>query len=186
MVSVLLTLLLWSLVEVHGQNFPHVAFMGSTVPNHGYVNLSQVGVLSSNTVQCHTDLTTCCTGAQGPHRGDWFAPGETTRLPFSGDITENRVAQRVDLHRKNNANSPVGIYRCDIPTNAVHVPGGNSVRDTIYVGLYTDSGGKIKKIGDSPCMYIIFIKHVYNSDKFLGRHYRSPRWDCNVNKDSFI
>ena len=79
---------------------------------------------------------------QGSHRGDWYFP-DGTRLPFSGggDIFEYRVAQRVDLHRRNNANSPVGIYRCDIPTVAVHVDGSNSVRDTVYVGLYTASGG---------------------------------------------
>ena len=41
----------------------------------------------------------------------------------------------------NNAISPVGIYRCDIATNAVHVDTDRSVRDTVYVGLYTASGG---------------------------------------------
>ena len=35
--------LLWSLVEVHCQTAPYVTFMGNTVPNHGYVDLSQVG-----------------------------------------------------------------------------------------------------------------------------------------------
>ena len=98
----------------------------------------------SDSVQCHSDLATCCTGAQGPRRGDWFAPGETDRLPLNAPnvgVYENRVAQRVDLRRRNSANSPVGIYRCDIPTVAVHVGGSNSVRDTVYVGLYTASGG---------------------------------------------
>ena len=30
-------------------------------------------------VQCHTDLTTCCTGHQGMDRGDWYAPGSEGR-----------------------------------------------------------------------------------------------------------
>ena len=65
----LLLSLLWSLVEVHcQQTFPYVSFMGNTVPNHGYVDLGQVGEYTSgndnNTVQCITDLSTCCTGAQ--------------------------------------------------------------------------------------------------------------------------
>ena len=135
--------LLWSLVEVHCQTAPYVTFMGNTVPNHGYVDLGQVGNYyrdGSDSVQCITDLSTCCTGAQGIHRGDWYFP-DGTRLPFFGDIYENRVAQRVDLRRENNANSPVGIYRCGIPTEAVHSDGGNSLRDTVYVGLYTSSGG---------------------------------------------
>ena len=57
-------------------------------------------------------------------------------------ISLSRGAQRVDLHsRRNNANSPTGIYRCDIPTNAVHDDTDNSVRDTVYVGLYSGNGG---------------------------------------------
>ena len=138
--------LLWSLVEVHCQPTPYVTFMGNTVPNHGYVDLSLVGSDSSgsDSVQCHTDLETCCTNTDGPHRGDWYFPDGTYRLPFNAlnvDFYEVRVAQRIDLRRRNNANSPVGIYRCDIPTVAVHVGGSNSVRDTVYVGLYTASGG---------------------------------------------
>ena len=124
--------LLWSLVEVHCQPAPYVSFMGQTLDNHSYVDLSEVGGNEdgADSVQCITDLSTCCTSSEGSHRGDWFAPGETDRLPFSGDISEDRRAQRVDLRRRNNANSPVGIYRCDIPTNALH-DDDNSVRDTV-------------------------------------------------------
>ena len=132
--------LLWSLVEVHSQPAPYISFMGNTVPNHGYVDLGQVGgnENGSDSVQCHTDLSTCCTGTQGAHRGDWFAPGETDRLLFNAPnvgFYENRVVQRVDLRRRNNASSPVGIYRCGIQTSA------DPSRATVYVGLYTASGG---------------------------------------------
>ena len=72
--------------------------------------------------------------------GIYFPDGN--RLPFSGYIYENRGVQRVALQLRNNAISPVGIYRCDIPTNAVHVDNDNSLRDTVYVGLYTASGGR--------------------------------------------
>ena len=43
---------------------------------------------------------------------------------------------------RDHGNSPTGIYRCDIPTNVVHGDADISVRDTVYVGLYTASGGK--------------------------------------------
>ena len=140
--------LLWSLVEVHGQTAPYVTFMGNTVPNHGYVDLSQVGDDStgSDSVQCHTDLDTCCTSEQGPHRGYWYFPDGTTRLPFSGDIFEDRNEQRVDLRRRNNANPPVGIYHCDIHTSA-----DPSVRATVYVGLYTASGGMVTEVVEYFC-----------------------------------
>ena len=141
-----LLLLLWSLVEVHSQSVPYVSFMGQTLDNHSYVDISQVGSDGSggDTVQCITDLNTCCTSADGPHRGDWYFP-DGNRLPFAAaniGIYEARVAQRVDIRRNTNANSPTGIYRCDIPTNAVHDDDDTSVRDTpVYVGLYTASGG---------------------------------------------
>ena len=112
--------------------------MGQTLPNNSYVYLTDVGIDSdSDSVQCITDLNTCCSNADGPHRGDWyFANG--TRLPFpgGGDIFEARDAKRVDLSHTNNATSPTGVYRCDILTNAVHDEGNSGVIDTVYMGLY--------------------------------------------------
>ena len=142
-----LLFLLWSLVEVHSQTAPYVSFNGTTLASHSYVDLSQVGndLSGSDRVQCHTDLSTCCRSAQGNHRGDWYFPNGVT-LPFSNSVDdiiyEQRDAQRVDLRRRDNANSPTGIYRCDIPTVAVHDNDDVSVRDRVYVGLYTASGGK--------------------------------------------
>ena len=143
-ISVALALLM-SVVDC--QTFPNVSFMGQTLADHSYVNLSLVGqdLSGSDSVQCHTDLSTCCSGHQGVHHGDWYSPG-SDRLPFSnevGDIFEQRIAQRVDLRRRNSATSPVGIYRCEIATIAVHND-DDSVRDVpVYIGLYTASGGKI-------------------------------------------
>ena len=119
--------------------------MGQTLANHSYVNLSLVGYddSGSDSVHCITDLERCCSSVQGWHRGDWCFP-DGTRLWFSngpGDIFQSRGSQRVALHLRNTAISPVGIYRCDIPTDAVHSDTVNSVRDTVYVGLYTASGG---------------------------------------------
>ena len=123
--------------------------MSQTLANHSYVDLSLVGTTNTqsgvgDSVQCITDLESCCASAQGPtHRRDWYFP-DGTRLPFNGDnvgIYEIRDAQRVEMRRATNANSPTGIYRCDIPTNAVHDDTDISVRDTVYLGLYTATGG---------------------------------------------
>ena len=130
-------------MEVHSQTVPYVSFMNETLPKHAYVDLTLVGNPDLNpddhTVQCYTDLSSCCSGSRGPHRGDWYFP-DTTRLPFpgDGDIVEARGDQRVYIRRNNNAMSPSGIYRCDITTDAVP---DNSVRETVYVGLYA-TGGK--------------------------------------------
>ena len=143
--SVLLCLLLWSLVEVHSQTeFPYVSFMNETLPNHAYVSLHEVGntdrCRDQHNVLCHTNLSSCCSGGQGPHRGDWYFP-DGNRLLFSGDIHEARGDQRVNIRRNNYPTSPSGIYRCDIPTFAAHDENDTSVRETVYVGLYA-TGGK--------------------------------------------
>ena len=142
LVTLSLLCLLWPIVNC--QIFPYVSFRGQTLDNHSYVNLSLVGrpnVSADDSFQCITDLSTCCSGAEGSHRGDWYFP-DGTRLPIpgSGDIFESRGSLRVDLRRRNNANSPVGIYRCAIATVAVHDESDRSVRDTVYVGLYTGIG----------------------------------------------
>ena len=102
--AVLLLLgLFWSLV--YCQTFPCVSFMSQTLANHSYVDLSEVGN-DGDSVQCITDLYTCCNRVDGSHRGDWYFPNGT-RLPFPtyGDIYQSRGSQRVDLRRNTNANS---------------------------------------------------------------------------------
>ena len=143
-----LVCLLWSLVEVQSQTVPNVTFLGNHLPNHSYVDLSQVGEdrsgSDSDTVQCHTDLDTCCRMHDGLHRGDWFPPGSDTRLPFTGgegDIYEERRSLVVHLQRRNNPTGPSGIYRCVIATSAVHDDSDQSVGETVYVGLYYGSEG---------------------------------------------
>ena len=125
------------------QTFPYVSFMGETLADHSYVDISQVGydfTGGSNIVHCHTDLDTCCSAAQGLHRGDWYFPNGN-RLPFPGSVSpivEFRQDQRVELRRTtSSAMVPTGLYYCDI---AVH---SNGMRETVYVGLYASNGGKV-------------------------------------------
>ena len=138
-IAPLLLCLLSALVEVHSQTAPYLTFMGNNIPNNSYVDFNTVGdTIDTNTVQCHTDLSTCCSMPQGSDRGDWYFPNGN-RLPFSygGDIVyERRVAQRVGVFYTSSGGTS-GIYRCDIETNAVN---NNNVRETVYVGLYIGGG----------------------------------------------
>ena len=132
--------LLWSLVEVNSWTPPYVSFMGQTLANHAYVNFSLIGKIQNDSLQCHTDLSTCCSGVQGIHRGDWYFPNGS-RLPFGpGDILQHRDYRRVDL-RRINSTSPSGMYHCDIATVHVH---DNTItqltRNRVYVGLYANGG----------------------------------------------
>ena len=142
-----LILFFFFLVEVQSQTVPYITFLGTILPNHSYVDLSQVGRdrkgNDSDTVQCHTDLITCCRVEQGIHRGDWFAPGNDTRLTFYSDgedIFEDRQAQVVHIRRRNNAAGPSGIYRCVVATNAVHNDSDGFIGEIAYVGVYANGG----------------------------------------------
>ena len=148
-VSSLLLLLLF-LVEVHSQQqtFPYVSFglMGPALADHSYVDLSTVGSAGDNSdsVVCHTDLATCCSGRQGVPRGDWYFPDGTV-LPFVGPDVPIGLGRgpQIAVIRRTTATGPTGIYRCDIPTDAVH-NSEDSVRESVYVGLYPADGGKLR------------------------------------------
>ena len=126
-----------SLIEVHSQSFPYVSFMNKTLANHSYVNFSLVDD-GSDSVQCHTDLATCCSHSQGIHRGDWFFPnGNRLSTHAVNDIHESRNDCRVDL-RRILSTSRSGMYRCDMETVASH--NKTMARQTVYAGLYADGG----------------------------------------------
>ena len=146
------------MVEVHSQTAPYVRFMGDILPNHAYVDLTTVGddiSASGDTVRCHSDLDTCCSGTQGIHHGDWYFP-DGSILPFvsnpDSDIGEDREPQVVHIRRRNNAMSPTGIYRCDIETAAVNDNDADTITgETVYVGLYLPSEGTCAEF---PCTSI--------------------------------
>ena len=141
-----LSLLLSLVEEVYcQQTYPHVFFRGQTLAGHSYVDLSLVGSDNSDSVVCHTDLSTCCSGAQGTHRGSWYFPNGTV-LPFIGDsvpIGLGRTAQIAVIRRTGGATEPTGIYRCHIATIAVHHYADKSWGETVYVGLYPPDGIKL-------------------------------------------
>ena len=147
----IIILFVCSLVKVHSEQiYPHVSFKDSTLLNHSYVNIEEVGHYpnGSDSVRCRTDLQSCCAGDNRFHRGDWYFPNGT-RLPFgsnSADILQARGVKVIDLRRKT-ATSPAGIYRCDVSTQAVHNNSDKSVRESVYVGLYyTNDRGNMNTI----------------------------------------
>ena len=149
-VSVLL-FLLWSLVEVHSQTAPYLTFMGETLPDHSYVDLSALGDIGNETdyVVCHTDLASCCGGDGRPDRGYWFSPNGA-ELPGAYYATTNpivlmRYLQIVRLiHGTGPGDAPSGLYRCIIETVAENDPGSpspdNGIGETLYVGVYSTGG----------------------------------------------
>ena len=141
MLLVLLSFLFWSALEIQSQTVssPYLSFKDKNLPNNSYVDISQIGQGGSDSVQCISVLEDCNNHSRRLI-ADWFFPSGT-RLNFPGDpgnIYESRGTHRVDLHRRGMANSPTGIYCCKIPFNVSNP----SARKMLYVGVYTNLGGK--------------------------------------------
>ena len=140
-IAPLLLCCFFGLMEVYSETAPYLNVSHNIMPNNSYVNLSMVRILEHNRLQCHTDLTTCCSGAQGADRGDWYFPSGT-RLPFFKNndnnvtLSEGRGNQQVILYHRGGSDK-FGIYRCGIKTIAAK---NNSGHESLFVGLYTNGG----------------------------------------------
>ena len=87
--------------------------------NNSNVAIGDIGV-EDNSLLCLTDSTQCCRGSDNPNGalGEWYFPGGSPvpdGTDTSRDIFRNRGASVVRLNRRNNAQSPTGVYRCEIP-----------------------------------------------------------------------
>ena len=105
---------------------------GVVIPNHGYVNISDIGT-DDAALLCHTTHP----GIQQPG-GEWFAPDET-RLFGNGvqGFMRKRAPMVVRLNKLSATNQPEGIYKCSIKENE-----GDSTPRELYVGLYHTAGIK--------------------------------------------
>ena len=134
----LLALCLLCVLEVDCETFPHLSFGNNiSISNHGYVDLGMVGTSFNNSVQCHSDLS-------DNHNGQWYFPNGDPLQNKSEDADIYQVEPmdntRVDLRRRNDTNSPTGIYHCEI------VIGGNADGATLYVGLYINGGKYLTEV----------------------------------------
>ena len=140
--------LLCTVVGVNCLTAPYISFLGETLPNHAYVDLNLVGYSDSgrDSVQCHTNLSSCCghnPGADGYGSGEWFAPTDNASTSMltdkESDMYVAYIDQRIDLRQRENTGKS-GIYRCEIDIAAADVTSGTMSREAVYVGLYASGG----------------------------------------------
>lgn len=125
-----------------GRTAAYVSFKGEAIRNNGYVNLGQVGNerRGRNSLQCHTNLDTCCRNSSSSVGGSWFSPGDNI-VQETGAVYAVNGDQRVDLRRSGSQGNPQsGIYRCEIDTATED--SNVARREIVYVGLYSNGGGK--------------------------------------------
>ena len=115
----------------------YLSLNGEVIPNHGYVEISDIGSSDTTALLCHTNRPPPPGSATSG--GDWFAP-DGTRVGGEGSADvpgfgRNRGPMVVRLRRRTSGSAPVeGIYRCTISD-------ASETYQTAYVGLYTTGGG---------------------------------------------
>jgi hypothetical protein len=127
-----------------GEAAARLTLGSDNLPNHALVSFDQVGSSQNggNSLQCHSDLDSCCEGSNGDGAGgNWFTP-DNERLSSAGSVYVVPGDKRVDLRRGDSGSVVPGIYRCEIDTVATGA--GASVRESLYVGLYPNGGGRAR------------------------------------------
>ena len=105
----------------------HFELRGTPYFNNSEVVLSDIGE-SENALLCVTDNSNCCSEIR---QGEFFFP-DGSMVPISrtgGNFYRNRGSQLIRFNRRNDAMSPTGRYRCEIPD-----AGGNLVSIFINIG----------------------------------------------------
>ena len=138
MLLLLLSLLFCCLVELHCEDSheistPYLSFKGQNLTNNSYVNITEIMNSSDGSIQCRSELQNCCQTA-GNLTGSWSFPNGSELLSSSSghSIFQGRGDMRAELRRRNNANTPVGIYCCRIAYNS----SDPSVKETLCAGIY--------------------------------------------------
>ena len=111
----------------------YLSLNGKVIPNHGYVETSDIGSSDSTALLCHTNRP--ASGANSG--GDWFAPvGTRVRGTDVPGFERNRSPMVVRLRRSTSGSAPnEGIYQCTMNEQGAIDP------TRLYVGLYNDGRG---------------------------------------------
>ena len=106
---------------------------GTTYQNNSLVALEDIGE-ERDALFCITNQIACCKpGENGTALGNWFF-SNGTRVLSDGDFYRDRGQMVIRLNRRGGGED--GIYRCEIPD-------AMNVIQTIYIGVYTASSGKV-------------------------------------------
>ena len=110
----------------------YLSLNGIVIPNHGYVEISDIGSTDDSALLCHTNNPPPT--PSGISGGDWHAPDGTrvsgTDVP---GFTRNR-GSTVGRLKRASGTAAEGVYQCTIEDAA-------STPQMVYVGLYNTGEG---------------------------------------------
>ena len=131
-------------------------------PNNSVVALADIGE-GFGALYCLTNLTTCCTEADGGSAGEWFLPGQTlpvidvSQSTDSADFVTSRAPSAVLLNRRTNTTGPTGVFTCQISDES----GQNRIAYIQITGnsyMSTDQGQLF--LSAILCPYIIMVNFL--------------------------
>ena len=105
----------------------YLSLSGKIIPNHGYVNISDIGSTTDTALLCYTNLPP--PPGEADSGGDWFAPDGMV-LGESSEIERGPMVVKLRSVHNNE-----GIYKCVVQDR-------NMINKTVYVGLYSSSSNK--------------------------------------------
>ncbi len=134
------TLCFWSLVstiDFTSIKGIHISLKGKIIPDHGLVDITDIGFSEQDSLACHTDLFYCC---EENNLGEWYYPDYRSvhRLDSANNINSffiSRGERVVRLHRKQSPKSS-GIFRCEMP-DTTSFPSSL----TAFIGIYPSGSG---------------------------------------------
>ena len=109
---------------------------GHIYDNNSVINIHDIGE-NDEALLCYTNASDCCK-APAQIVGQWHFPNgvpiDISTALASEEFYRNRAQSVVRLNRRNNATSPNGVYRCEIPD-------ANGDSQNIYIGIYPSRSG---------------------------------------------
>ena len=112
----------------------YLSLDGTVIPNHGYVEIGDIGSISDSALLCHTNFPPPSGSATSG--GDWLAPDGTrvsgTDVPGFARTRGSMVVRLLMA----SGTPPEGIYHCSVKDAA------STFQTSVYVGLYNTEQGK--------------------------------------------
>ena len=150
----------------------YLSLNGRVIPNHGYVEISDIGSSDSTALLCHTNRPPSAGGHNSG--GDWFAP-DGTRVGGIDSIDvpgfgRNRAPMLVRLQRSGTPDE--GIYWCGVKD-------ATNTNQTVYVGLYNTGGGMLHTHNE----FSLSLYHILQFTTFyyaLSTNYLRSDYNINV------
>ena len=129
----------------------YLSLNGEVIPNHGYVEISDIGSSDTTALLCHTNKPPPPGSATSG--GDWFAPDGTrvAGLHFNSVPGFERNRSPMVVRLRSTSGTPYGgIYECSVQEQ------GATDTSKVYVGLYNTGGGSV----DWPTIAIMCVLSI--------------------------